>query len=84
MSKPIRKELIKHSKCGEDFQNDSKKFIVNMTSQKKKLHIKNTQKCDESKFAYDYLDFDDEKSAREFFKSYGKDISRCEHCFKDI
>ena len=64
MSTPIPKELIKHSKSGKDFQKESKQFIVNMTSQKKKLHIKNTIKCDESKFAYDYIDFDDEKSAR--------------------
>ena len=80
----IPEENIKHAKCGNDYLDISKKFVVNMTSNKKRLHIKNTKCCYSSKFMYDYIDFDSEEDAYNFFKEYDKDIIRCNNCFKKI
>lgn len=37
---PIDKKLIKHSKSGNDFRTNAKKYIVNMTSDKKITYFK--------------------------------------------
>lgn len=75
------KELIKKALCGEDYRKNAKKYVVNMTSSKKRLHIKDTKCCYPSKFIQEYLDFDSEKEAFEFFKKYEKDLYRCDNCF---
>ena len=79
--KPIPKNLIKHSKSGDDFRNNAKEFVVNMTSHKKKLHKLNNKSCYHSKFMYDYLDFDSVEKAKKFFENYEKDYSKCDICF---
>lgn len=58
-----------------------KKYFVNMTSDSKKIHITGCTKCPNSSCAFEYIEFDSVEKAREFFKKYGKDISKCEHCF---
>ena len=78
---PIPKERIKRINSGL-FDSDVKAYFVNLTSDSKKLHITNSTSCKDSKTASEYIDFDNEKEARIFFKQYGKDIARCEKCFK--
>ena len=78
---PIPEKLFKHSANGDDFRNNAKEFVVNMTSHKKKLHILNNKSCYDSKFMYDYLDFNSVDEANKFFKKYEKECSKCDRCF---
>ena len=77
----IPKELIKHSHNGADFRSNAKKYVINMTSYKKKMHIFNNKSCRDSQFLYDYLDFDNMNEAKIFFEKYEKDFSKCDKCF---
>lgn len=77
----IPKQFIKEINSGK-FPKETKKYFVNMTSESKKLHITNCEKCYNSTSAFHYIDFDTTDEAFDFFKGYDKDISRCEHCFK--
>lgn len=81
MSK-IPEEFIKKTNSGK-FPKEAKKYFVNMTSDSKKLHKTNCEKCYYSTSSYSYIDFDNVSEAFTFFKRYGKDISRCEHCFEE-
>lgn len=77
----IPKQLIKEINSGL-FPKETKEFFVNMTSDSKKLHITNCEKCYYSTSAFRYIDFDNVEEAFNFFKKYDKDISRCENCFQ--
>ena len=78
---PIPKQFIKKVRSGK-FSKETKKYFVNMTSDSKKLHITNCEKCNSSNSAFQYIDFDTIDKAFDFFKEYDKDISRYEHFFK--
>jgi len=69
----IPKHFIKIINSGL-FDSNVKKYFVNLTSGSKKLHITNCTNCKDSKSAYEYIDFDSEIEARNFFKNYDKDI----------
>lgn len=79
----IPKQFIKEIHSGT-FPKETKGFFVNMTSDSKKLHRTNYEKCNSSTSASRYIDFETVDEAFDFFKKYDKDISRCEHCFKKI
>jgi len=64
------------------FPKDTKKYFVNMVSDSNKLHITNCKNYNYSKSAYEYIDFDTEKEARNFFNKFDKKITRCENCFR--
>lgn len=76
------KDFIKHGQGKENFMKVAKRYFVNMTSNSKVLHIKGSKNCPYSFHASDYIDFDSEKEARDFFERYEKQIVRCERCFK--
>lgn len=66
---------LKKAKCGKDFQENSKKFVANMHQNKKMLHKKNC--CKDSKFMYEYVDFDNLEDA----KNFEPRLSFCQICF---
>ena len=68
---------VKEAKCGKDFLDHARPFVVNMTGNKKTLHIKGCQRCPYSKFLYKYLDFDTLEEAESFPLAF----SKCQRCF---
>ena len=71
--------IVKKSACGAEFQNNAKKFVINMVrGSERTLHIKNTKCCPWSEFLHEYVDFDTEEEA----KASGIDYVKCQNCFK--
>ena len=60
---------------GGEYQKDAKKYVVNMCSGKKMLHIKNG--CRYSKCLYEYISYD----MLEEIDNLPIEVSRCELCF---
>lgn len=65
---------------GIEFQNDAKKYVINMVGGKRKLHIKNCKSCPHSGCHYEYYDFD---SYEEVMAS-GIAFTKCGHCFNAV
>lgn len=68
--------MMKTATNSAEFQRDAKKYVINMTGNKKKLHIKNG--CYWSKWFYYYYDFDNLAEA----KNCGVESTLCGICFK--
>lgn len=66
---------LKIAHTGEEYQANAKKYVINMTGNKKKLHIKNG--CYWAKGFYEYYDFDTLADA----KNCGVETTLCEICF---
>jgi uncharacterized lipoprotein YehR (DUF1307 family) len=66
---------IKIANCGEVFQDEAKKYVVNMQGNRRMLHIKNG--CYHGEFLYKYIDFDTLEEA----EKYPKNFAKCEICF---
>ena len=77
----VPQSLIKCTTSGEDFRKNTKKYFVTMTNQNKMLHKTNNENCFHSKFVYKYIDFDNIEQAKDFFKDYDKEITKCDICF---
>lgn len=77
----IPNEFIIKGRGNTNGKEIEKKYFVNMTSDKKRLHITGCAKCPNSNCAFEYIEFDSVEKARDFFNKYNKDISKCEHCF---
>ena len=69
--------VLKIASNGEVFQREAKKYVINMTSGNKKLHIKNG--CPSAKGFYKYYDFDNLADA----KNCGIESTLCLKCFKE-
>ena len=65
---------------GGDFQNDAKKYVINMVSGTRKLHIKNSKNCPHSRYVYEYYDFDSFEEAT----ASGIAFTKCGNCFKTV
>ena len=71
--------IIKESKSGNIYQQEARKYVVNMIrGSKKTLHIKNTACCPWSKFMQQYVDFNTLNDV----KSSGIEFEPCKKCFK--
>ena len=68
---------IKKAKSGSDFQKNASEYVANMYENKKMLHKKNC--CKDSKFMYEYLNFDSLDEARTFEPR----LSFCQKCFSN-
>ena len=70
---------IKDADCRNTFQSEARNYVINMLrGSKRTLHIKNTSRCQWSKFLLEYVDFDSLDNA----KSSGIDFEPCKKCFK--
>lgn len=68
--------LIVHiANTKNEYQEDAKKYVINMTSNKRKLHIKNM--CHSSKCLCEYLSYETEDEV----KNIPFTINKCEWCF---
>ena len=70
---------IKDANCRNTFQQESRKYVINMIrGSKRTLHIKNTSCCQWSKFLLEYVDFD----SLDDVKSSCFNFESCKKCFK--
>lgn len=67
----------KIANCGAVFQDEAKKYVVNMQGNRRMLHIKNG--CYHGEFFYKYIDFD----TLEEVEKYPENFVECEHCFRN-
>ncbi len=68
---------IKTAHSGTEFQNEAKKYVINMESEARKLHIKNCKSCPYSHYFFKYYDFDSYEEAIES----GIEFLECRRCF---
>lgn len=61
----------------EEYQQDAKKYVVNMKSSKKKLHIKDNPSCHYSHRLNEYVSFDTLEEIKELPFS----VHKCDKCF---
>lgn len=67
---------IQQAACGKQYQQEAKKYVINMTGKRKKLHIKNG--CHWAKFLTKYYSFDTLAEA----KNCGVESTLCMNCFR--
>ena len=67
---------LQKASTGDEFQLIAKKYVINMTRKKKKLHIKNN--CPWSRYYSEFYSFDNLAEA----KNCGVESTLCEICFK--
>ena len=68
---------LKYAPSGKEFQEDAKKYVINMLGKKRKLHKKNG--CHYSRCYSEYYDFDTVNEA----EVSGINFLKCQLCFKD-
>lgn len=68
--------ILKIARNGEDFQRDAKKYVINMLSNARTLHIKNG--CYHAQCCCKYYDFDTFEEAVDS----GAEFFKCKRCFK--
>ena len=71
---------IKNGTCRNAFQQEAKKYVINMIrGSKRTLHVKNTSCCPWSKYLMEYIDFDTLEEA----EICGVEFVKCQNCFKE-
>lgn len=68
---------LKCATTSMQFQEEAKKYVINMLGNKQKLHEKNC--CQYSKFYAKYYDFDTVEEA----EKCGVEFTKCKLCFKE-
>ena len=68
---------LKYAPSGKEFQEDAKKYVVNMLGNKRKLHKKNG--CLHSCYYSKYYDFNTVNEA----EASGIHFLKCQLCFKE-